>query len=78
MYAHALQESSIRKVEDLRAQAEQLIKRLRALQEKQLDAYSRYLFDLPTNTLASDYTREIRSIEEQLDLLMAEYRRRHI
>lgn len=69
---------SPRKVEDLRAEAIAILKRIRDLQAQQLDVYTKYLYDLPTHTLASDVSQEIRNHEEQLDLLIAEYRRRKI
>jgi len=69
----ATQYQPARTIEDLRTRALEITAKIRELQEEQLDTISRYLRGLPTRRLASDARTQIRELEEQLDLLVAEY-----
>lgn len=62
-----------RQIDNLRAEALDIVNKLRVLQEEQLDTISRYLRSLPTRRLASDVRKEIEALEERLDLIIAEY-----
>lgn len=67
-----------RKIENLHEYAQSIIDRIRILQERQLDAYTRKLYRLSNPKLASDYTAEITALRDELDLLLAEATRRRI
>lgn len=65
-----------RQYTDLYARAQEIIDRIRLLQEQSLDAYTNELYRLRQPKYACDINREIQEQQVELDLLMAEVRRR--
>ncbi|HRI58357.1 MAG TPA: hypothetical protein PK228_01495 [Saprospiraceae bacterium] len=62
-----------RTIDDLRAEALRLHKRLMELQTEYAETIICYINDLRHNRLISDIRREVDEINDKLDLLLAEY-----